>query len=109
MPFRCARGLVASAFLAAGLRTSLLQAEGAPSSADPPPTLHPRGLNAVVEAAVREAHRRLGDGGCQQVFAEFRDGRERPLTVRLEEIGQTGRSYLGWIWFVGDETDGACG
>jgi len=97
--FRCARGLMFWAPLAVGLVASPLAAQ---------PQLHPRGLNPVVEAAALEAYRRLGDPACQEIFSEFRDATNRELRDRLDEIGQTGQSYLGWIWFVDDGTNGLC-
>jgi len=58
--------------------------------------------------AVIEAHRRLGDRECQQLFVDFEDASNRPLRERLETIGQTGQSYLGWLWFVDAESEGRC-
>ncbi|HEY1250593.1 MAG TPA: hypothetical protein VGH97_05350 [Thermoanaerobaculia bacterium] len=70
--------------------------------------LHPRGLNSVVAVAALEAHRRLGDPACRQVFSEFRDGSGATLQARLDAIGQTAASYLGWIWFVDGGVGGRC-
>ena len=49
--------------------------------------------------AVLEAHRRLGDANCQEIFSDFKDASDRVLQERLDSIGQTGQSYLSWIWF----------
>src|SRR5262245_29634073 len=73
-----------------------------------PLVLHPNGLNSVVTVAAREAYRRLGDPGCRQIFSEFRDGSGRLLQEQLDAIGQTGESYLGWIWFVDGGVAGRC-
>src|SRR5262245_51548730 len=70
--------------------------------------LHPKGLNSVVAGAALEAHRRLGDPACRQIFSEFRDGSGRPLQKRLDAIGQTAESYLGWLWFVDGGVSGRC-
>ena len=72
------------------------------------PILHPFGLNAIVRMAVVEAHHRLGGPECQRVFADFQDESGNSLQQRLESIGQSGQSYLGWIWFVNSEQEGLC-
>ena len=69
---------------------------------------HPRGLNPFVKMAVIEAHRRLGDGNCREVFADFRDASGRLLRERLDSIGQTGQSYLGWLRFSDAALRGPC-
>ena len=70
--------------------------------------IRPRGVNAFVRMAVLEAHRRLGGENCQEVFGDFQDSSGRPLQERLDSIGQTGQSYLGWLWFWNGEQSGAC-
>jgi len=72
------------------------------------PILHPFGLNAIVRMAVVEAHRRLGEPQCRLIFSDFGDASGQPLQQRLESIGQSGQSYLGWIWFVDSEDDNRC-
>ena len=90
------------------LATSVSRAQETTESSTAALTLHPRGLNAVVRMAVIEAHRRLGDPQCQQIFSDFKDASDRTLTAKLEVIGQTGQSYLGWIWFVDGGSEGRC-
>src|SRR5262249_57626572 len=80
----------------------------AAGSEDRPLLLHPKGLNSVVAVAALEAHRRLGDPGCREIFSEFRDGSGRPLQERLDALGQNPQSYLGWLWFVDGGVDGPC-
>jgi hypothetical protein len=90
--------------------SSLLSAQESriPMAAAAPLLLHPRGLNAVVAAAALEAHHRLGDAGCRQMFSEFRDASGQPLQRRLDALGQTPQSYLGWLWFVDGGVQGRC-
>ena len=106
-PSRAPRsGLAALAALLLAASVSRAQETAGPSPALP--TLHPRGLNAIVRMAVIEAHRRLGNPQCQQIFSDFDDASDRTLKAKLEEIGQTGQSYLGWIWFVDGGSEGRC-
>jgi hypothetical protein len=72
------------------------------------PILHPRDLNAIVRMAVVEAHHRLGGPECRLLFTDFQDESGYSLQDRLESIGQSGQSYLGWIWFVNSEQDSRC-
>jgi hypothetical protein len=72
------------------------------------PMIHPLGLNAIVRMAVVEAHRRLGEPKCRLIFSDFQDESGQPLQQKLDSIGQSGQSYLGWIWFVDSEQDGRC-
>jgi hypothetical protein len=72
------------------------------------PSLHPQGLSPIVRMAAIEAHRRLGNAQCQELFSDFEDASNRPLREKLETIGQTGQSYLGWIWFVDAGSEGRC-
>lgn len=58
--------------------------------------------------AVTEAHRRLGNPECQQIFSDFKDASDHSLAAKLDAIGQTGQSYLGWIWFVDGGSAGRC-
>jgi hypothetical protein len=101
---RSGSAALAAIFLAA----SLSKAQDSAGSSTAAPTLHPRGLNAIVGMAVIEAHRRLGDPRCQQIFSDFKDASGRILIAKLEGIGQTGQSYLGWIWFVDGGSEGRC-
>jgi hypothetical protein len=78
------------------------------TSQERPIMLHPKGLNAVVAVAALEAHRRLGDPSCRQIFSEFRDASGVSLQERLDAIGQTGESYLGWLRFVDGGVGGRC-
>ena len=106
-PSRAPRsGLAALAALL--LAASVSRAQETAGSSTALPTLHPRGLNAIVRMAVIEAHRRLGNPQCQQIFSDFDDASDRTLKAKLEEIGQTGQSYLGWIWFVDGGSEGRC-
>lgn len=72
------------------------------------PVFHPGGLNAVVEMAALEAHRRLADPQCRVIFSDFSDASGRALQEKLDSIRQTGQSYLSWIWFVDAHTRGRC-
>jgi hypothetical protein len=77
-------------------------------SQEGPLKVHPKGLNSVVAVAVFEAYRRLGDPVCREVFSEFRDDSGRPLQERLDAIGETAGSYLGWLRFVDGGVGGRC-
>ena len=70
--------------------------------------VHPRGGNAFVKMAVFEAHRRLATEPCREIFGDFRDASGRLLQERLDAIGQTGQSYLGWLRFSNAERRGPC-
>jgi hypothetical protein len=70
--------------------------------------VHPRGVNAFVKMAVVEAHRRLAGETCREIFGDFRDSSGRPLQERLDSIGQTPQSYLGWIRFSDAQLRGPC-
>ena len=70
--------------------------------------LDSRGVNAFVKMAVLEAHRRLASETCREIFGDFRDASGRVLQERLDAIGQTGQSYLGWLRFANAELRGPC-
>src|SRR5262245_15125959 len=70
--------------------------------------VHPRGVNVFVKMAVFEAHRRLASESCREIFGDFGDSSGRPLQERLDSIGQTGQSYLGWLRFSDAELRGPC-
>jgi len=70
--------------------------------------LHPRGLNGIVGMAVIEAHRRLENAECREVFSDFEDASGHTLQETLDSLGQTGQSYLGWIWFRDGGFQGLC-
>jgi hypothetical protein len=106
-PPRAPRSVLA-ALSALLLTASLARAQDTAGSSTAAPTLHPRGLNAIVGMAVIEAHRRLGDPHCQQIFVDFEDASGRILIAKLEGLGQTGQCYLGWIWFVDGGSEGRC-
>jgi hypothetical protein len=57
------------------------------------------GLTALRRAVVG-AHRRLGQPDCQRLFSDFSDASGRPLQGRLDDLGQTGTGYLGWVVFA---------
>ena len=99
-------GLVALAALL--VAASISRAQESPGSNSWTPTLHPAGLNPIVRMAVSQAYRRLGEPGCRQLFSEFEDAGGHPLQDRLDVIGQTGQSYLEWIWFVDAGSGGRC-
>jgi len=73
-----------------------------------PFVLQVTGLSPWGRLAVLAAYRRLKDPACTQVFLDFRDSSGRPLQARLDELGQTGQSYLGWIRFDHGWELGAC-
>src|SRR5262245_21108488 len=61
----------------------------------------------VVGQAVRGAHRRLAEPGCQTVFSDFTSLSGRSLQEVLEERGETGQSHLRRLYFYeGDEARG---
>jgi hypothetical protein len=53
----------------------------------------------VVGLAVRGAHRRLADPGCQAVFSDFTESSGRKLQDVLDERGETGQSHLRRLFF----------
>lgn len=99
-------GLAALAALL--LAASVSWAQETTASSTGAPTIHPRGLNSIVRMAALEAHRRLGDPRCQELFSDFEDVSNHRLRERLDAIGQTGQSYLGWLWFVDAASEGRC-
>lgn len=99
-------GLAGIAWLLLGESRAVAQATIDPSPAVP--TLHPAGLHPVVRMAVLEAHRRLGDVRCQEIFSDFQDVSGDAPQRRLDPIGQSGQSYLGWMWFVDAGSGGRC-
>ena len=72
-------------------------------------TLHPPRLDPVVTAAVLEAHRRLEESRCRELFRDFEDAAGRTPQENLDAIGLTGQSYLGWLWFVDGSGQSRCG
>ncbi len=62
----------------------------------------------VLERALAGAHRRLGHGGCQQIFSDFQDAQGRPLRRRLDALGHSSQSYLGWLIFYDGAHNGRC-
>jgi hypothetical protein len=61
----------------------------------------------LVSQAIRGAHRRLSDPGCQKVFSDFSDAAGRRLQDVLDESGQTGQSHLQRLLFYdGTEAQG---
>jgi hypothetical protein len=67
-----------------------------------------KNVDAVVKMAVLEAHRRLEEPRCRQIFADFRDASGRTLQENLDEIGQTGQSYLAWMYFADGDAKMRC-
>lgn len=55
---------------------------------------------AVVRHALGGAARRLTEASCQQLFSDFLDEQGRPLHARLQELEQTGPSYLPLVVFL---------
>jgi hypothetical protein len=53
----------------------------------------------VVNQAVRGAHRRLADPGCQMVFSDFNEASGRHLQDVLDERGETGQGHLERLYF----------
>jgi hypothetical protein len=53
----------------------------------------------IVNQAVRGAHRRLGDPGCQKVFSDFNEPSGRRLQDVLDERGETGQGHLRRLFF----------
>jgi hypothetical protein len=56
--------------------------------------------HAALRRAAMGARQRLVRPECQQVFSEFRDASGRPLQEKLDALGQTAVTYLGWILFA---------
>jgi hypothetical protein len=53
----------------------------------------------LVKQAVRGAHRRLADPGCQRVFSDFNEPSGRLLQEVLDERGETGQGHLRRLYF----------
>ena len=70
--------------------------------------VQPRGVNAIVKMAVLEAHRRMKDPRCQEIFSDFKDASGSPLQNGLDSLGRTGQNYLAWILFVNGELQRGC-
>jgi hypothetical protein len=61
----------------------------------------------IVQQAVRGAHRRLADSGCQRVFSDFNEPSGRPLQDVLDALGETGQGHLQRLYFYdGGQTRG---
>ncbi len=99
--------VVAVLFVLAPLSRAEESSTGADGAAAVP-VFHPGGLNAIVQMAAFEAHRRLADPGCQQIFSDFRNASGDRLQDKLDSLGQTGQSFLSWIWFVDAHFEGRC-
>jgi hypothetical protein len=89
--------IVASVVLAAALRGSLGASESPFDEAARLAIRERTGLSMEVRAAVLRAWTLLEDPRCREIFAEFRDTSNRPLQVRLDDLGETGRSFLARI------------
>lgn len=90
--------IVAAVVLTAGLRGSPLGAAERPTDEAAGLAIRARTqLGVEVRAAVLRAWTLLDDPRCREIFAEFRDASDRPLQRRLDELGETGRSYLARI------------
>jgi hypothetical protein len=63
----------------------------------------------LVSQAVRGAHRRLADPGCQAVFSDFTDSSGRTLQDVLDERGETGQSHLQRLFFYDGAEARGCG
>ena len=53
----------------------------------------------LVSQALRGAHRRLADPGCQAVFSDFTEASGRTLQAVLDERGETGQGHLQRLFF----------
>jgi lysine-specific metallo-endopeptidase family protein len=53
----------------------------------------------LVGQALRGAHRRLAQPGCQAVFSDFTESSGRRLQDVLDERGETGQSHLQRLFF----------
>lgn len=65
-------------------------------------------LVVAVNAAVRDASRRLADPECQKIFSDFQDRAGQTLARVLEAKRETGRSYVHWIIFYNASEEGLC-
>jgi hypothetical protein len=63
-------------------------------------SVRPATVNAIVQMAVVEAQRRLADPECARIYTDFEDLAERPLQEKLDELGESGSSYLAGLRFV---------
>jgi hypothetical protein len=63
---------------------------------------------AAVRSSVQRAAERLRRPECQQVFSDFADGSGASLQARLDELGQSGESYLGLVLFRDGSGTPAC-
>jgi hypothetical protein len=66
------------------------------------------GLPVTIRMAVLEARRRLDDPRCRLIFLEFEDPSGHALQQRLDEMGQSGQSYLEWMLFYDGQGGRAC-
>jgi hypothetical protein len=80
-------------------------AAGAPPS--PVRVRDPFTANHVVRAFAG-AQKRLGDTGCARLFDDFEDAGGTVLREKLAALGQTGRSYLGQLFFYDGSARPAC-
>ena len=63
----------------------------------------------LVGLALRGAHHRLADPGCQAVFSDFRESSGRSLQDVLDERGETGQSHLQRLFFYDGAEARVCG
>ena len=63
----------------------------------------------LVGLALRGAHRRLADPGCQAVFSDFTESSGRSLQDVLDERGETGQSHLQRLFFYDGAEARVCG
>jgi hypothetical protein len=63
----------------------------------------------LVGLALRGAHRRLADPGCQAVFSDFTESSGRRLQDVLDERGETGQSHLQRLFFYDGAEARGCG
>lgn len=63
---------------------------------------------AAVRSSVQRAGERLRRPECQRVFSDFADGSGTSLQARLDELGQSGESYLDLVLFRDGSGTPAC-
>jgi hypothetical protein len=92
--------LITAAPLAAQRATAVEPSENALSNV--------RGLDLTVGSVIQSARRRLETAPCQRIFSDFTDPSGRPLQARLDELGESGASYLERLFFYNGRAEGPC-
>jgi hypothetical protein len=87
-----------------------VDAEAAPDASAESPRVRfaARTTAGAVERALAGALRRLDRPGCQRLFAEFHDGKGRPLREALDGKGLSGSEHLASLIFYDGAAQPPC-